>query len=65
MGRKVYAPLSGTVEAVNEELEETPELINESLTKRDGFSDEACEAERRTRPPHKGRGPHGFYSNRD
>ena len=27
---RVYAPLSGTVEAVNEELEETPELINES-----------------------------------
>jgi glycine cleavage system H protein len=27
---RVYAPVSGTVEAVNEELEEAPELINES-----------------------------------
>ena len=27
---RVYAPISGTVEAVNEELEEAPELINES-----------------------------------
>lgn len=26
----IYAPLSGTVVAVNESLEETPELINES-----------------------------------
>ena len=27
---RVYAPVSGAVEAVNEELEESPELINES-----------------------------------
>ncbi|MFH1122547.1 MAG: glycine cleavage system protein GcvH [Pseudomonadota bacterium] len=27
---RIYAPVSGTVEAVNQELEDTPELINES-----------------------------------
>jgi len=27
---RVYAPVSGKVEAVNETLEETPELVNES-----------------------------------
>ena len=27
---RIYAPVSGTVKTVNEELEETPELINES-----------------------------------